>query len=218
MHGSKPWKRSLCGLPFFCIFEKSGKNQATVTDLEVSQLLSSTKACTCGLGLALALIQVLQNNGSQMVVSRLTTLSARDCHWRNPRKKIMRVQQHKACVSVHWRAQCHARWPAGCYITFKHHISFASDLAANFGCKWFRIIEDTVSVRLLRAAIWSSCALWLESKQTPFPRAGRWFRSAALHRFQFSTCCFIPMSYVYSETGETNEWSKDWTKQWALLW
>ena len=33
--------------------------------------------------------------------------------------------------------------------------------------------------------------------------------------FVFGTCCFVPMSYFYSET---NDWSKDWAKQWARLW
>ena len=47
------------------------------------------------------------------------------------------------------------------------------------------------------------------------PRTGRWLRSAALHRIQFRTCCFVPMSYFYSET---NEWSQDWAKRWARLW
>ena len=37
----------------------------------------------------------------------------------------------------------------------------------------------------------------------------------ALHRIQFGTCCFVPMSYFYSET---NEWSQDWAKRWARLW
>ena len=35
---------------------------------------------------------------------------------------------------------------------FKHRISFAPDLAANFGCDQFRIMPDIVS-KLLRAAI-----------------------------------------------------------------
>ena len=93
-------------------------------------------------------------------------------------------------------------------------ISFATDLAANFGCNRFRIMPDIVS-KLLRAAIWSRCAVWFEFEQTPFPRAGRRLRSAALHRIRFGTCCFVPISYFYSET---NEWSKDWVKWWGQLW
>ena len=41
---------------------------------------------------------------------------------------------------------------AGHYMAFKHHISFATYLAANFGCNQFRITPDIVS-KLLRAAI-----------------------------------------------------------------
>ena len=91
-------------------------------------------------------------------------------------------------------------------------ISFATDLASNFGCNW--IMPDIVSKRL-RAVIWSSCAVLFEFEQTPCPRVGCWLRSAAMHRIQFGTCCFVPMSYFYSET---NEWLQDWVKQWALLW
>ena len=49
----------------------------------------------------------------------------------------------------------------------------------------------------------------------PFPMTCRWLRSAALHRIQFRTCCFVPMSYFYSET---NQWLQIWAKRWALLW
>ena len=41
---------------------------------------------------------------------------------------------------------------SGHYMAFKHSISFATYLAANFGCNRFRIIPDIVS-KLLRAAI-----------------------------------------------------------------
>ena len=40
------------------------------------------------------------------------------------------------------------------------------------------------------------------SERTPFLQAGRRFRSAALHRIRFGTCCFVLMSYVYSETND----------------
>ena len=95
----------------------------------------------------------------------------------------------------------------------KGRISFATNLAANFECNRFRIMPDIVS-KILRATIWSSCAVRFESEQTPFPRAGRRLRSA-LDRIRSGTCCFVPMSYFYSET---NEWSQDWAKRWALLW
>ena len=91
-------------------------------------------------------------------------------------------------------------------------------VSANFGCNQFRIMPDIVS-KLLRAAIWSccaQCAVLFESEQSPFP--GQWtgYRliSAALHRIQSWTSCFVPMSYFYSETIE---WLKYWAKQWALL-
>ena len=41
---------------------------------------------------------------------------------------------------------------AGHYMAFKHRISFATDLAANFGCNRFRITPDIVS-KLLRPTI-----------------------------------------------------------------
>ena len=54
------------------------------------------------------------------------------------------------------------------------------------------------------AANWSCCALigiwadvWLDSKQTSFPRTGHRFKSAALHRIQFRTYWFqVICSYV----------------------
>ena len=52
-------------------------------------------------------------------------------------------------------------------MAFKQCISFATDLAANFGCNRFRIIPDIVS-KHLRATIWSSCAVLNKSEQTPF--------------------------------------------------
>ena len=96
---------------------------------------------------------------------------------------------------------------AGHYMAFKHHISFATDLTANFGCNRFKIKPDIVS-KLLRAAISSRCAVRLESEQMPFPRTawtGRRLRSAALHRIRFGTCGFVPMSYFYSVTNERSQ-------------
>ena len=78
----------------------------------------------------------------------------------------------------------------GLYKPFKHHFSFAADLAANFGCDWLRIIPDIVS-KHLHIANCSSCAVQLKYVHTPFSRTGRWFRSAALHRIRFRTCCFF---------------------------
>ena len=56
-------------------------------------------------------------------------------------------------------------------MAFKHHISCATDLAANFGCCRIRIMPDIIS-KLWRAAIWSRCAVRLESEQTPFSWTG----------------------------------------------
>ena len=114
----------------------------------------------------------------------------------------------------------------GHYMAFKYCISFATNLghhlAANFWCYWFRIRPDSDIVpKLLCAAIWSCCAVQFESEQNPFPQTSHWLESTALHRMQLGTCCFVPVSYFYSETNEI-EWmierSLDWVKQWALLW
>ena len=79
---------------------------------------------------------------------------------------------------------------AGRYMAFTHSISFATDLAANFGCNRFRITPDIVS-KLLRAAIWSHCAVQFESEQTPFPRTGGKFSLIIIQsRGEFQTCCF----------------------------
>ena len=86
-----------------------------------------------------------------------------------------------------------------CCCTLKIHydIIFQSLLVIiNFGC---RIMPDIVS-KHLRTAMWSHCAVWFEFEQTPFPQAGRRLRSAALLRIWLGTCCFVPMSYFYSET------------------
>ena len=48
------------------------------------------QASTCGRVLARALVQVLQNSASWMVVLRFATLSTLDRQWRNPRKKNSR--------------------------------------------------------------------------------------------------------------------------------
>ena len=96
-------------------------------------------------------------------------------------------------------------------------ILFATILAANFGCYWFRItlievdsesLPDIIS-KLLRAAILFDSNL----SRRPFLR--QVMDLGALHRIKLGTCCFVPMSYFYSET---NEWSKDWAKRWVLLW
>ena len=76
-------------------------------------------------------------------------------------------------------------------------ISFATNFATNFGCNWFRIMPDIVS-KLLRAAIWSCCAVLFESEQTPFPRTGRQLTSAALHRIWFRTAVLF-LCHIFTQ-------------------
>ena len=78
-------RKILPGLRFFCIFEKSGKNEATdlasaVRGSTIAIISAHVLALTCGRVQARARVQVLQNSASQMVVLRFTTLSARDRH------------------------------------------------------------------------------------------------------------------------------------------
>ena len=77
-------------------------------------------------------------------------------------------------------------------------VSFAANLAENFVCYWFSLMPEPESQpdivsKVLRMAVWSSCALWLESEQEPFSRTDCWFRSAALHwhSIQFGICWFF---------------------------
>ena len=59
---------------------------------------------------------------------------------------------------------------AGHYdMPFKHHISFAINLAANFGCNLFSITHDIVS-KLMHAAIWSLWLFYLNLSRRPFLR------------------------------------------------
>ena len=68
-------------------------------------------------------------------------------------------------------------------VTTHSTVSFASDLVANFGCYRLRIMTDIIS-KLLRAAIWSRCAVLFESEQTLFSRTGPMLRSS------INFCCF----------------------------
>ena len=81
-------------------------------------------------------------------------------------------------------------------MTFKHSISFVTDLTANFCCYQFRIMPDIKS-KLLLEAIWNCCAVQFQAEQMPCPQTGRWFRPTALHRSWLGTCCIVPMSYIY---------------------
>ena len=62
----------------------------------------------------------LLGRGSLMFMSRVKTLSARDCHWRTPKHNNDReCSNMKALVSVHWLAQCQPNWPSGLKICRK---------------------------------------------------------------------------------------------------
>ena len=93
---------------------------------------------------------------------------------------------------------------AGLYMALKNCFSFATYLAANFVCNWFRIMSYIIYKHFLL------CHLSRRTLKT-----GCQFRSAVLHRIQFTTCRFVVVPYCYPDT---NEWSKDWEKQWTLLW
>ena len=111
---------------------------------------------------------------------------------------------------------------AGHYMAFNFCISFAIDLAANFGCERFRITPDLVSKLFARrrrasqvdvhlkslcgAAILSRCAVRFESEQTPFPRTGRRLRSAALHRIRFGTCELF-QCHIFTQRPMTDRWA-----------
>ena len=99
-------------------------------------------------------------------------------------------------------------------MAFKYCFSFAIVLVANFDCNCFRIMPE-IDFTLLHAAIWSSCAVLLESQQIPFSHTSHGLRPAALHRIRFATFCFVPMPYF---SLDTNEYSNNWdeTLKWAL--
>ena len=89
-------------LRFFCIFEKSGKNKST--DLAVSKLWGSIIAIISahvpGQHMWASAGQGRKNSASWMVLLRFTTLSARDHHWRNPRKTNYREHSNIKIESV----------------------------------------------------------------------------------------------------------------------
>ena len=68
---------------------------------------------------------------------------------------------------------------------------------AIYGCDQFRITSEIASKNFC-AAIWSRCAVGLESEQMPFSRTGRGFRSASLHRIRFGTCCSVPVPLSFT--------------------
>ena len=82
------------------------------------------QASTCGRVLALSLTPSAPKQWKLDV----KFLSARDSYWRNPRKRKYRVCSNiKARRSVHWLAQCQAKWPRGCK-EFQHPARIESKL------------------------------------------------------------------------------------------
>ena len=88
---------------------------------------------------------------------------------------------------------------AGHYMAFKHHISFAANLAANFGCYQFRIKHSFQAFARshdepseVAALFNSNLSSTLSSDRSSSTRR---YRLAALHRIWFKRCCFVPMSY-----------------------
>ena len=62
-------------------------------------------------GRAWKITDMMQSGDWRMFMLRVKTLSTPDYHWRNPRKQNDRERSNiKARVSVHWLAQCHAKW------------------------------------------------------------------------------------------------------------
>ena len=89
-------------------------------------------------------------------------------------------------------------------MAFKHSISFATDLAAILNLQTLVVInsESCKTLFPMFCALPSEVAVRFESEQTPYSRTGSRFRPAALHRIRFGTCCFVAMSYFYSETND----------------
>ena len=99
-------RKSLTRLSFFLYFRKIRKKTKPLTWQSVSsEELSTIAIISANVPVphmwARARVQVCQNSGSQMIVLRFTTLSARNRHWRNPRKKNYRERSNiKSAVSA----------------------------------------------------------------------------------------------------------------------
>ena len=78
------------------------------------------------------------------------------------------------------------------YMAFNYCNSFATALAANFSCNPFRIIRH--SFQAFAPAIWSCCAVWFKSEQTPFSWTGGWFQPACCSQDSIQNMLFC--SYV----------------------
>ena len=59
-----------------------------------------------------------------------------------------------------------------------------------------RVIQYTERYKYIEQRGWPGL---FESEQTPFPRTGRQFRPAAMHRTRFGTSCIVPMSYFLQQ-------------------
>ena len=89
----------------------------------------------------------------------------------------------------------------GLHTAFKHTISFATVLAANFGCNQFRIMPEIVAKLMLAAQCPMSPLKWLCCS------IGIWFRSAALHSTKDSIRKILICFYVLFLLGEPiNDW------------
>ena len=83
-----------------------------------------------------------------------------------------------------------------------------------FGCKlWLQSIQIHVRHSFQAFALCrSEVAVLFNLNLSRHP--GSQFRSAALQMIRFGTCCFVPISYSYSET---KDWLKDRVKPWLCF-
>ena len=113
--GAEGWKTLTMGHRFLNTFGNSRENngQAFSGTFAPRLITPVRKACRCDWVWARAWLQLHQNSGNWMFKLRVKTLSARDSHWRNPRRRTLyRVQQCKntpVCAligsvmfSTHW--------------------------------------------------------------------------------------------------------------------
>ena len=95
------------------------------------------------------------------------------------------------------------------YMAFKHSISFATNLAAKFGCYQIRIMPDIISKPLFYS-IWSHCAVPLNLSRHPFLGQVVVFRSALCTKFNLELAvvflCYIstPRSMNDRKTERSN--------------
>ena len=72
--------------------------------------------------------------------------------WRNPRKKIIidSAAIWKVHVSVHWRAQCHAKWPRGCRAPCENQTWAAQHPATRLNQPWVLVSLEKKTVYYLK--------------------------------------------------------------------